>query len=124
MVKPSEVSKGPPAYMGRMQQCSKPIPKIEAELSTIKDESLLKVVSNILDQDEPEEESDEDVDDLQLSSSMHNHSGTIGQPLDARPIVLPCLLTKTLSELSPNKETKLTKPHQFAKKRGMLYHKS
>jgi hypothetical protein len=127
MVKP-DVSKAPPPppannLNGGMVQCSKLVPKTAAaELSTIKDESLLKVVSTILDQDEPEDESsDEEFDELQLSSSLHNHSGPIGQPLDAGLVDLPRLLNKTLSELSPKKEIKLTTPHLIANKQGMLY---
>ena len=118
MVKP-DVSKPPPAIIADsgVVQCSKLFPKADAELNTIQDESLLKVVSTILDQDEPDDESsDEEFDELQMSLSLHNHSGTIGQPLDAKLV-----LNKTLSiELSPRKEINLTKPHLIANKQGML----
>jgi hypothetical protein len=121
MEKP-DVSKPPPAIVntdGGMVQCSKLVPKAEAEVNTIEDESLLKVVSTILDQDELDDESSDEEfnDELQMSSSLHNHSGTIGQPLDSKLV-----LNKTLSiELSPKKEIIVTKPHLIANKQGMLY---
>lgn len=119
MPKP-EFSMGPAVNVGSKPQCSKLPKTAAAEFNTIKDESLLKVVSTILDQDEPEEESDDDVEELTLSSSLHNRSGTIGEPLGiSKPIELPNLLSKSLSELSPKKDVKTTKPLRIVNKQGM-----
>lgn len=107
-----DFSKMPPtvdaADIGMLQSLKIDVPKA-VESNTIVDESLLKVVSTILD-DEPEVVlSDGDADELELSSSLCNQSGTIGQPLSAKPIELPSLLKNSLCEMSPRKEIKLIK---------------
>jgi hypothetical protein len=117
MVKP-DFSKKPPTRDRSMLQSSKVDVLKASESNTIEDESLLKVVSTILDQDEPEVVISDD--ELELSSSLHNQSGTIGRPLGAKPIELPSLLKISLSELSPKKENKLTKLHHIANKQGMF----